>query len=430
MRFRSLLLTMCVAAPAAAQEPAVAIRNAAVETLAAAGRVERATVVVRGGKVESVGKDIAIPEDATVIDAHGGILLPGLIDPHFEVAIAAASADAGGARTVILRGRVLQLPAAPARGAAFTRVADNFYPYDRGFKPLPRAGLTRLNVVTTGVGQAAVVRVTPADPGHMLAVPDGAAFASVTNQSDSLDQIRTRLEAAGRGGRSGGASSSPGAGRGPGGPGGFAAAATAGAQLWQDVHAGKAPLVVSAANSAAVVQLLRALEPYKNVKLVLFAAGDAVAEAIDALKGRNVRVILRPGLELVPNTRDRFNAARMLHEAGVEFAFSLTAKPPSAAEAGGRLGALIGESEPTTPGPAEQDFPLFPVAVLVKTGLPRQAALEALTKKPAAFLGLDKTHGTIEPGKAADLLLYTGDPLDPAGRLRLTLIDGRTAYAN
>ena len=82
------------------------------------------------------------------------------------------------------------------------------------------------------------------------------------------------------------------------------------------------------------------------------------------------------------------------------------------------------------PSAADQDFPLFPVAMLVKTGLPRTAALEALTKRPAAILGLDKTHGTIEPGKAADLLLFSGDPLDPASRLRFTIIDGRTVYAN
>src|SRR5689334_21691277 len=370
MRYPALL--MMAAAPAAAQEPAVAVRNAAIETLAAAGRLERATVVIRGGKVEAVGKDVMIPEDATVIDARGGTLLPGIIDPHFEVAVAASSAE-GGTRTIVLRGRVLQLPAAPTRGAAFTRVADNFYPYDHGFRPLPRAGLTRLNLVTAGTGQAAIVRVTPADPEHMLAVPDGAAFASVTNQSDSLDQVRTRLEAAGRG-RSGGSAPPGGAGRGPG---GFAPAV--GAQLWRDVHDGKVPLVASAANGAAVVQLLHALEPYKNVKLVLYAAGDALAEAIDALKGRNVRVILRPGLDLYPNTRDRFNAARMLHEAGIEFAFSLTAKPP-AAEAGGRLAAILGDTESSAPGPVEQDFPLFPVAVAVKTGLPRAAALEALSK--------------------------------------------------
>jgi hypothetical protein len=422
MRVVALVVTIAVAAPAAAQEPAVAVRNATAETLAAAGRVERATVVVRGGKIEAVGKDIPIPDDATLIDAQGGTLLPGIIDPHFEVSIAAASAE-GGTRTVILRGRAIQVNLPAARGGGFTRVADNFYPYDPGFKPLPRAGLTRLNLITSGTGQAAIVRVTPADPEHMLDRPDGAAFASVTNQTDSLDQVRTRLETAAQRSRSGGSG-----GRGAGGPGGLAPAA--GAQLWQDVYDGKAPLLASAANAAAVVQLLRALEPYKNVKLALFAAGDVAAETVDALKGRNVRVILRPGLDMVPNTRDRFNAARLLHEAGVEFAFSLTARPP-AGDAQGRLGAILGDAEPAAaPGPTDQDFPLFPVAVLVKTGLPRQAALEALTKKPAALLGLDKTHGTIEPGKAADLLLFTGDPLDSAGRLRLTLIDGRTAYAN
>jgi imidazolonepropionase-like amidohydrolase len=418
----ALLIIVIVAAPAAAQPPAVAIRNATVETLAAAGRVERATVVLRGGKVEAVGQDVPIPDDATVIDARGGTLIPGIIDPHFEVAVAAATADAGG-RTIVLRGRALTLPSAPTRGGGFTRVADNFYPYDAGFKPLPRAGLTRLNLVTGGAGQAAVVRVTPADPGGMLDRADGLAFATVTNSTDSLDQVRTRLEAVAQRSRAGGSSGRP-----TGGPGGMAPAA--GAKLWQDVHEGKAPLLASASSAAAVAQLLRALEPYKNVKLVLHAGGDTVAETVDALKGRTVRVILRPGLDLVPNTRDRFNAARLLHEAGVEFAFSLTARP-QAAEAQGRLGAVPGETEPAaTPGPADQDFPLFPVALLVKTGLPRQAALEALTKKPAALLGLDATHGTIEPGKAADLLLYTGDPLDPAGRLRLTLIDGRTVYAN
>ena len=65
-----------------------------------------------------------------------------------------------------------------------------------------------------------------------------------------------------------------------------------------------------------------------------------------------------------------------------------------------------------------------------KAGLPRQAALEALTKRPAMMLGIDAAYGTIEPGKVADLALFTGDPLDPASKLRLTLIDGRTTHAN
>src|SRR5437764_12473998 len=85
-----------------AAEPPLVIRNAAVETLAAAGRVEKVTVLVRDGKIAAIGKKVAVPDDATVIDAAGGTLMPGVIDPYFEVTVAAASADAG-ARTMIPR---------------------------------------------------------------------------------------------------------------------------------------------------------------------------------------------------------------------------------------------------------------------------------------------------------------------------------------
>ena len=410
-----IAFSMVVLFPLATQaaEPPLVIRNAAIETMAGPGRIERGTIVIRDGKIVAVGKDVAVPEEATVIDAAGGTVMPGIIDPYFEVAVAAPTADAGG-RTVIVRGRPVTLPGAigQPRATAFTRIADNFYPFDSGYKPLPRVGLTRLNLVTNGTGQAAVVRVTPGEPGQMLDRPDGVAFASITNSSDSLDQVRQRLEAANRAKSS---SSSR------------TAAPAPGSQLWLDVLDGKSPLVTSAANSAAVLHLLKLLEPYKNVRATIFMGGDAVAETIDSLRGQNVTVVLRPGLDLVPNTRDRFNPARMLHMAGVDFVFSMTARPPGAA-VGQNAAAITGDAE--TPLTVEADTPLFPEAVLVKTGLPRTVALEALTKRPAAMLGLGGTHGTIETGKTADLLLFSGDPLDPASRLLRTMIEGRTTYAN
>jgi Amidohydrolase family len=406
---------MLIPTLALADEPLV-IRNATVETLGPAGRIEKATVVIRDGNIAAVGKDIAVPSNASVIDAAGGTLMPGVIDPYFEITVAAATPGEAAPRPMIGGGGRRPGGFGGGMGRAtggFTRVADNFHAFDAGFKPLPRVGLTRLNVVTTGLGQAAVVRVTPGDPEHMMAQADGLAYATVTNSTDSLDQVRTRLESASR--------ARPGTTPAP------------GTQLWTDVFEGKLPLVAQANSPAAVLHLLKATEPFKNVKLVMFLTGESIAETTPALKERNVRVILRPGLELMPNTRDRFNPARMLQEAGVDFVFSMTARPP-AAPAAGRFGAVPNPddaaAETTLTLSIDQDFPLFPVAILVKTGLPRTNALEALCKRPAILLGIDKTHGTIETGKNADLLLFSGDPLDPASRLRRTIIDGRMTYAN
>jgi hypothetical protein len=403
-----------------AQEPTLAIRNATVETLGPAGRLEGATVLIRGGKIAGVGKDVLVPDDATVIDAAGGTLMPGVIDPYFKVSVAAATADAG-ARTVVVRGRPVNIPGGFGGGrgsGSFTRVADNFYPFDAGYKPLPRVGLTRLNLVTEGLGQSAVIRVTPTQPDAMLDRPDGIAYVTVTNSTESLDQIRTRLT---RGGAPGGG----GFGR-PGGAGGPPAAGT---QLWNDVMEGKAPLVIEANNAATVSHVLKLLEPHKNVKPVLFLAGDAVAETLPLLRERKLSVILRPKFDLLPNTRDRFSAARLLQENGIEVIFSLSARPPAQPVAAPPGAAPTTPEEPAPILTIDPEFPLFPVAMLVRSGLPRTAALEALTKRPATLLGLDKTHGTIETGKHADLLLFTGDPLDPASQLRHTFIDGRTVYA-
>src|SRR5262249_19069326 len=81
--------------------------------------------------------------------------------------------------------------AGPGGGGRFPAVAATFSRLAAGLRPLPGFGIPRLNVVTNGLGQAALVRVTPGDPDHMLEQPDGLAYVSVTNSTDSLDQVRT-----------------------------------------------------------------------------------------------------------------------------------------------------------------------------------------------------------------------------------------------
>jgi imidazolonepropionase-like amidohydrolase len=58
------------------------------------------------------------------------------------------------------------------------------------------------------------------------------------------------------------------------------------------------------------------------------------------------------------------------------------------------------------------------LALLVDAGLTPMDAILAATANPARFLGLFATHGTIEPGKAADMVLIEGNPLEDIGAVR------------
>ena len=64
---------------------------------------------------------------------------------------------------------------------------------------------------------------------------------------------------------------------------------------------------------------------------------------------------------------------------------------------------------------------------LVKAGLTPAEALAAATIRAAEFLGLEGDYGTVEPGKRADLLLLTGNPLEDiaqTGRIEAVLFGG------
>src|SRR5687768_12266220 len=57
------------------------IRNATVLTVSR-GRLENTDVLIRGGKIASVGRGLTAPAGARVIDATGKFVLPGIIDAH------------------------------------------------------------------------------------------------------------------------------------------------------------------------------------------------------------------------------------------------------------------------------------------------------------------------------------------------------------
>jgi imidazolonepropionase-like amidohydrolase len=155
----------------------------------------------------------------------------------------------------------------------------------------------------------------------------------------------------------------------------------------QPVLAGKLPLVLVAHRASDLLTAL-AFAKEEGVKLVLLGATEAW-EVAKPLADAKVPVVLVPS-EQVPGSFEqlhaRDDAAALLAKAGVPLVLGCSnfQKRRLRQEAG----------------------------IAVAYGLPRDAALAAITLGPAKALGLDKTLGTVEPGKRADVVLWSGDPLE------------------
>jgi imidazolonepropionase-like amidohydrolase len=84
---------------------ALLITNATVWTSAAAGILDDTDILVRDGRIAAIGTDLAVPRDATVIDAAGRHVTPGLIDAHSHTAMSGGSNEPTDSVTVEVRVR-------------------------------------------------------------------------------------------------------------------------------------------------------------------------------------------------------------------------------------------------------------------------------------------------------------------------------------
>jgi len=384
----------------------IAYTDATIETLGEPGRIDRGTVLIRDGNIEAVGDDIQIPRDAQRISLEGATILPGFIDPYY---VFKSTKGGEGSRTVTFRGRTFTIPSNNFSAGSFYKVGAYFYPYETNFLPALRSGITTANLVTDGRGLSALAQLTPVPDAEMLIDDESLLFAQVTNQTDALDVIRKQLSP--QSGSRGKGGSSPAQRR----SGGSAASRNQNKsdetdKLWKDVRDGKSKLIVNANNAATISHVLKMLEETPQAEIALVASGPNLFLAIDELKAYRdrVTVILQPGIDTVPNTREQVNVSKLLADAGVPLAYSLSL---SRAQMNASL-----------------DAPLFPIAMMVKSGLSRELAFKALVTEPARILGVEATHGSLEPGKVADLLVFSGDPLATDTKLEQVISGGRVIH--
>ncbi|MBK5921706.1 hypothetical protein CCR80_11755 [Rhodothalassium salexigens] len=383
-------LGLAVAALAAALAPAVpamaqsvAITNARVVTLSDAGTLDNATVVIEGRRITAVGPNASIPRDATVIDAGGGWVTPGLFAPAGRLAtVEVGAVDAS---------RDDRVSAEEAGFSAAFKVSYGINPRATAIPVSRTEGVTRAAVTPVPGdslfgGQAALIHLRPAadavfkDSVAMVAGL-GAAGARRTGgaRGAAMGALIQALQAA----DSIGPLDLTQRWDGP--------IPRADAEALAPVVRGEVPLMVQVHRASDITQTLKLVERFERLRLILHGAteGWLVAERI-ARAG--VPVILDPTANL-PAGFDRLgatqrNAARLI-EAGVTVAFM-----PAGSDS--HLPHLIRQSAGNA----------------VANGVAWTEAFKAISLNPARIYGVERELGALDRGKLADLVVWDGDPLE------------------
>jgi imidazolonepropionase-like amidohydrolase len=411
-------LAAAIAAPAAAET--VAVTNARILTAGPAGEIARGTVVLQDGKISSVGPAAQVPAGARVIDAQGGVVTPGFIAPNALL----------GAVEVRSLGDDLAVNN-PEIGASF----DVQYALNPASTLIPvarLAGITRAIVVplsaggggggfhdddgeevmTAGdgggskssalfAGQAAAIHLAEGPdilmkPKVGMVVPFGDGGANVAGGArgaeiialksafrDVRDYMKNRAAYDRAGVRD-------------------LALSKSDLEALIPVIEGRMP-VIALVHKASDIRAVLKFAREEKIKLVLSGVEEGWMVAAD-IAAAGVPVILDPlsdrpeSFQVLGSTLE--NAAR-LNAAGVTVSLEGTGGAHRVRELRYNAGNAVAY------------------------GMPYQAALAAVTINTARIFGVADRVGSLEPGKDADLVIWTGDPFEPLSQPKAVFIAGK-----
>ena len=384
---------LCVSATALADK--IAVVGGKVFTGTAQGTLESATVLIDNNTVVSVSNGADVPAGYTVIDATGKYVTPGLVGAYTQLGLVEVGMSAG-----TVDSSVSTLPIS-ATGAA----------YDVSYAVNPDSSLmaiSRVEGVTSAAttisrteylfhGQGAVITLASdaqpvLKPKAFVAVNVGNAGAD--DAGGSRAAVWVMLENAINEVKEAPKSLSP-------------TSDWHGINSRLDVQAlrpvvkGEVPLLIHADRAADIRQVIAFKQRHPGMNVVLVKGMEAWRVA-DELASAKIPVIIDPEFNL-PGGFDQMgatlaNAAR-LHNAGVTIAIGMeTHNIRLATQHAGNA---------------------------VAHGLSHEAALAALTVNPARIFGMEGTIGSLAKGARADLVIWSGDPLEVTEAAETVLINGK-----
>lgn len=386
------LLAAALAAPALAQD--VAITNGRIVTNADQGVVETGTILIEDGEIAAIGEDVSIPSGVETIDAEGGWITPGLFHPHTQLGLVEVAAE----------DTARDSSAGESGFTAAIDVADAFNPSGTHIPASRAMGVTRFALFpSTGsalIGGRGALATSTGEPDslfadrHFLFVDmsqSGAATAG-GSRAAAWAFLRAAFEDArfypGRfmSHHEGDAIDR------------FDAAAL------DEASSGDIPLVMQVERAADIRRAIAFADSNSQIDLIIVGAAEAWMVA-EELAEADIPVILDP-LRNLPASFDtiasRLEAPAILHEAGVRTAYTTIS--------------------------ADLYFNARLIAQqagnAVAHGADWEDAFAAITSVPAEIYGVDDEFGSLQEGRAADVVVWTGDPLEVMSAPTHVFIDG------
>ena len=382
----------------------------------APGRVlQRGTLVIRDGVIEAVAANAAVPRDARVWDLAGRTLYPGFIDPYTSVGMRDSLVASD---TAAARGAVYWNPQVRSYIDAVSDFAADDETRPRALRSagftvgmvVPQLGLFRGQTAAVSLGSGTVAgRVIREGIAQSASLSRDNRVGNVypTSAMGAIAFIRQTLIDAEWHARAREAYD-----RAPAGlrrPESNAALASLGPVLRKErpiifetrtpeemlrvmAIGQEFPIDIWFRGSGSEYQMVSEIAKVK-APLILplnFPAAPSVARPVEAL---NVSLGDLRHWYLAPENPARLAAA------GVEFAFTADG----------------------TRNPA--DF-IANLRSAVSRGLSRDVALSALTSVPARYMGIGRTHGSLEPGKVANVVVAQGDLFESGSRVETVWVDG------
>ena len=374
----------------------VLIRNATVHTAGAQGTLQNSDVLVSNGVIRAVGTGLLATPGAQVIDAQGKPLTPTLFGGITEIGLEEVSGEKSTVDAAVgLGAGTKQMTVRPEFDVTLA------YNPDSVLLPIERVegiGWTLLGANTTEGGsiiggQGGVVRLDGSpDPigARVLFVNLGSDAAGLSGNSRAaqwmlldqlIDEVRGRIAPDSN----------------------MALLTPAGRAALAKYLNGGGRVVVGVHRAADIRQLLR-WSARHNVRVAI-AGGAEAWKLAPQLAAAKVPVFVNP-LANLPANFDEINAtmdsAARLRAAGVAVSF---AQDGDASHNARKIRQLAGNA--------------------VASGLAWEDGLAGLTRVPAETFGVGDKLGSIAVGKRADLVLWSGDPLEVSTVAVQVWLDGR-----